>query len=450
MSVYFSLRDLKITQCGNAFHPLRYAKGYSGILVLAYKIECCMKRYTGVLVLLSLNFGNAFSQGTTGETLPEKITPKEFTIPASPVFDLMGVTPSQVTRLADIKDFKVDWSFKSWKLNPNLALQAQPVYELFYNRKELKKYQRASAFMRRLSSLDVSLGTVQTEENDRRIGFAAKLNAYRQKDPLLAKELYNDIVARYADEKLQLTEQERNIKRSLDTTTNILEKPNLRAQLLQTQEQLFSINTREKAEISARAAIYNAENWNASSVDIAFGKIFTYRTDSAGSLKKLRLNRNTALGAWVNAGFGLGKKLFFSGLVRTSFYEEELNFDMKDNVTDEVTQNSAVARNTLFTFGFNMRYGSAAYTFFAEFIHERKGFKTAVAALKDAFTQPAGSTIITSTVKWDIVQPYSVNIGGDWRVSRNVILNYGVRCVMNKQFKTTTVIPVASIACMMR
>src|SRR6476659_5144775 len=77
-----------------------------------------------------------------------RISPKELTIPASPVFDLMGVTPSQVNRTTDIKDFKVDWSFKSWKLNPNLAIQSQPIWELFYNRKDLSKYQSASRFIR--------------------------------------------------------------------------------------------------------------------------------------------------------------------------------------------------------------------------------------------------------------------------------------------------------------
>src|SRR5215216_2687222 len=81
-----------------------------------------------------------------------RVSPKEFSIPASPVFDLMGVTSSQVTRTSDIKDFKVDWSFKSWKLNPNLAIQSQPVWEMFYNRKDLSKYQQASGFGRMLAS----------------------------------------------------------------------------------------------------------------------------------------------------------------------------------------------------------------------------------------------------------------------------------------------------------
>src|SRR5690348_9930803 len=117
------------------------------------------------------------------ETKAGRVTPKELTIPASPVFDLMGVTSSQINRTSDIKDFKVDWSFKSWKLNPNLAIQSQPFWELFYNRSDLSKYQRASGFMRRMASIDLSIGSVQDENNDRRIGFAAKFNLFKQKDP---------------------------------------------------------------------------------------------------------------------------------------------------------------------------------------------------------------------------------------------------------------------------
>jgi hypothetical protein len=402
------------------------------------------------LLFVAITASVKAQSGASTSDKPEKVTAKEFTIPASPVFDLMGVTPSQVTRLADIKDFKVDWSFKAWKLNPNLALQAQPVYEFFYNRKELKKYQEASGFMRRLASLDISLGTVQNEDNDRRIGFAGKLNVYRQKDPLLVKGFYNDIVFKYKEEKQQLQLQYTQLKQLLDTTTDILKKPGLRQQLSSTEEQLLSLNTREKEEISTRAKIFNAENWNASSLDVAFGKIFTYQTDSLGNLHKLRLNRNTAMGFWINGGFGIGKKMFISGLIRSSFYEELLQFQLKDETTGDITQQEAVAANKLFTFGINFRYGNSAYTFFAEFVHERKGLRTPVEALSDVFTSPNGKTLLQSTVNWDVVQPFAINIGGDWRISRNVIINYGVRCIMDNNFKTTTFIPVANIACMMR
>src|SRR4051812_36699196 len=104
------------------------------------------------LLLIAFLFIDCFS--AAAQTVKEKagrLSPKEFSIPASPIFDLMGVTSSQINRTSDIKDFKVDWSFKSWRLNPNLAIQSQPIWEMFYNRKDLSKYQNTSAFMRKLA-----------------------------------------------------------------------------------------------------------------------------------------------------------------------------------------------------------------------------------------------------------------------------------------------------------
>jgi hypothetical protein len=384
------------------------------------------------------------------ETNASRFSPKELSIPASPVFDLMGVTSSQINRTSDIKDFKVDWSFKSWKLNPNLAIQSQPVWEMFYNRKDLDRYQAASGFMRHLASLDFSVGTVQDENNDRRIGFAAKLNLIKQKDPLLAKDMYLDIGEKYKTEKKELQQQLNDLKIKLDTTKNILEKPGLRSQIRSVEEQLNSQNSRRMAEINSRAKIFVEENWNASSLDIAFGRVYSYKTDSSGSLKSLRLNRNTGYGGWLNGSLGLGKRFLLSCLFRSSWYKEELEFLIKDMTTGDETSQKAVAQNTLLTMGMNMRYGGSVYTFFVEFLYEKKGLKTPLEALNDAFKAPSNFQVVGSSVKWDVVHPNTLSFGGDWRISRSVIINYGMRCVFDKNWKFKTFTPIATISCMMR
>src|SRR6478609_1707152 len=187
-----------------------------------------MKQLTVILVLL---IAFLFVNKKTFAQAAGRVSPKELTIPAAPVFDLMGVTPSQINRTSDIKDFKVDWSFKSWKLSPNLAIQSQPVWEVFYNRKDLSKYQDASTFMRRLASADISVGSVLDENNDRRIGYAIKLNLFKQRDPLMSKELYEDIGLKYVKEALDLDSQLKALNVQLDTTQNILAKPDLRNQI---------------------------------------------------------------------------------------------------------------------------------------------------------------------------------------------------------------------------
>jgi hypothetical protein len=379
-----------------------------------------------------------------------RVSPKELTIPASPVFDLMGVTSSQVNRTADIKDFKVDWSFKSWKLNPNLAIQSQPVWEMFYNKKDLSKYQAASGFMRRLASLDVSIGTVQDENNDRRIGVAGKINLFRQKDPLLAKELYTDISEKYKQEKAELQAQLKDLNTKLDTIQNILDKPGIRSQIRSVEEQLNSQNSRRMGEINSRAKIFVDENWNSSSLDIAVGRVYSYKTDSAGGLNSLRLNRNTGYSGWINGSLGLGKKFLISGLFRSSWYDEELEFLIKNKNTGEEASQKAVAQNTLFTMGMNLRYGGSIYTFFVEMLYEKKGLKTPLEALADAFETPADFEVVGSSVKWNVVHPNTLSFGGDWRMGRSVILNYGMRCVFDKNWKFKTFTPVATVSCMMR
>lgn len=380
----------------------------------------------------------------------DKLVPRELAIPTSPLFDLMGVAPSQVARTSDIKDFKVDWSFKNWRVNPNLAIQTQPVWELFYNRKNLEKYQRASAFQRMMASLDLSLGTVLGDNNERRIGGAIKVSLYKQKDPLLKKGVYDDIQKSFAAELVLLAETEKRILKELDTITKPTDLIKKREDLRENDAKMASFYGRRNAAIQEQAKNYITDNWNAAYVDAAYGKIYSYSTDSVNSLRKLSLNRNTGNGFWLNFGFGLGKRGLVSGLIRTSFYEEELNFSMRDDVTGIDTSLSAIAANRLFTFGINFRYGGPVFNFFAEFIREAKSLKTPIQALNDAFTAPNGKTILTSTVKWDVVQPYIINFGGDWRVGRNLILNYGMRCVLDKNFKTVSFTPIANISCMMR
>lgn len=402
------------------------------------------------ILYLFLSFAIINISKAQSEISTNRITPKEFSIPASPVFDLMGVTPSQINRTSDIKDFKVDWSFKSWRLNPNLAIQSQPFWEILYNRQDLSKYQRANKFMRKLASLDLSVGSVQDENNDRRLGFALKMNLFRQKDPLMARDLYEDIGEKFENEKKELTNKLKELNVQLDSIKNIILKPDIRNQIQATEQQIFTLNSRRNAEINDRAKIYIAENWNASSLDIAYGRVYTYQTDSIGSLKSLRLNRNTGLGGWINGSLGLGKRILLSGLIRSTWYEEQLDFLIRNNTTGEELTRQAVADNTLVTLGFNIRYGGPLFTFFAEFLYEKKGLKTPLEALNQAFSAPTNFTVVGNSVKWNVVNPNTLSFGGDWRLNRSLIINYGMRCQFNKDWKFTSFAPIVTLACMMR
>ncbi|MBL7725868.1 MAG: hypothetical protein JNK27_17145 [Chitinophagaceae bacterium] len=378
-----------------------------------------------------------------------RVSPKELAISPSPIFDLMAATPTQVTRMADIKDFKVDWSLK-YGVNPNLAIQSQPFWEFFYNRKDLSKYQKASGFMRKLASIDVSLGSIQDDDNYRRIGGAVKLNLYRQKDPLLEKGMYEDIGAKYKQEKEELLLQLKEAKQKLDTITNILEKPALRTQIRSLEDQLNSQNSKRMGEINERAKIFVNEYWNASSLDVAFGRMHTFKSDSSGTFGMKRSNRSSGWGAWLNGNVGIGKQFLLTGLLRSFWYNEQVDFIIKDNTTGDETADKTIARNNLYSMGLNLRYGGAIYTFFVELLYEYKKLNTPIEAVNQNYKVPGNVQIVGSSLKWDEVNPNTLTFGGDWRISQSVIINYGMRCVFDSKWKFKTFTPVATISCMMR
>jgi hypothetical protein len=409
--------------------------------------------YTKIFFMLCCCLGLSTlkaQEASKEEKAPEKLIPKEFAIPPSPLFDLMGAAPSRVVKSSDLKDFKVDWSFRNWRVNPNLAIQGQPIWELFYNRKDLAKYQNASYLARTLASTDLSLGTISSEANDRRVGGAVKINVYKQKDPLLVKNLYKEVLASFDEELITLKINEKNLYKILDSVTKPSDIKKFKDELRENDTKLTTFYSRRKEAIIEKSKEVIAENWNASFLDVAIGQIKTYDTDSAGSFKKLKLNRNTGKAVWVNYGVKLGKRAMLTGLLRSTFYEEEVTFKLKNNTTGEETDEKTIADNKLFSFGFNIRYGGPVYNFFIEFAKESKTFNTPIEALNEAFKAPNGKSILTNTVKWDTVDPYNISFGGDWRIGRNLVLNYGLRLVMDKNFKTTSVLPIANISCMMR
>lgn len=389
------------------------------------------------------------SYGQQAETSAGRVSPKELAISPSPIFDLMAATPTQVTRMADIKDFKVDWSLK-YGVNPNLAIQSQPFWEFFYNRKDLSKYQKASGFMRKLASIDISLGSIQDDDNYRRIGGAIKLNLYRQKDPLMEKGMYEDIGAKYKQEKEELLLQLKEAKQKLDTITNILEKPALRMQIRSLEDQLNSQNSKRMGEINERAKIFVNEYWNASSLDVAVGRMHTFKSDSSGTFGMKRSNRSSGWGAWLNGNVGIGKQFLLTGLLRSFWYNEQVDFIIKDNITGDETADKTIAKNNLYSMGLNLRYGGAIYTFFVELLYEYKKLSTPIEAVNQNYKVPGNVQIVGSSLKWDEVNPNTLTFGGDWRISQSVIINYGMRCVFDSKWNFKTFTPVATISCMMR
>lgn len=69
------------------------------------------------------------------------------------------------------------------------------------------------------------------------------------------------------------------------------------------------------------ASLYTKKFWNSSFVDVAFGRVFSYRNDTL-----LRLDlKGTGIAAWINASIGIGNKILITSMVRTVMVEDDLN-----------------------------------------------------------------------------------------------------------------------------
>ncbi|WP_143092882.1 hypothetical protein [Arsenicibacter rosenii] len=340
--------------------------------------------------------------------------PLEFQIPVSAAFDLLGVNPSTVMRPGNIRDFKVDWSFQSYRLRPNLAIQAQPVWELFYNRPNLRKYQRAPKLMKMLSTLDISAGTVeqQTGENlfDRRLAIAGKMTLFRSKDPLDDEDLFRESTETYYQQRERLLLDRNMWLDSLNRLPPVSEHLNQRDFILTrlngTEQLIEDMDKRQKTKISELSTLFVKQHWNASFLDVAYGRAYTFANPGLDSLKL----STDGWSVWANGCFGIGRRFLISGLIRYTAF------------TQRTRQNRLQQQLTA---GLNIRYGSPKFNFFAEVIQQANEKLT----LSDQFTMA---------------------YGGDWRFSRNVMLSYAVRTIYNRPVVLKNLVPVVSISCMMR
>lgn len=371
-----------------------------------------MKHRLATLFLIASFIVGVLTESQGQDAVPTSpAKPLEFAIPVSAAFDLLGVNPSTVMKPGMIRDFKVDWSFQSWRLKPNIAIQAQPVWELLYNRNDLLKYQGASKFMKVLSTLDLSFGTIEDDLQNRRLAGAAKVTLFREEDPLDVPELYRQVTEEFYQQQQGTRELIVALQDTLKQLGNdplyLLERFQFQTQLTDATRQLMQVEADQKQRIANIAALYVREHWNASFVDVAVGRSYTYKNETLDSLGL----HEDGIGAWINGSIGLGRKIMLSGLIRYASLQTRKEF--------------GISNGKSYLTGLNLRYGSPKFNFFAEVLNQSsEGF------------------LHTNRI--------TLAYGGDWRFSRNVMLSYGLRTVYTRNFQFKNLVPIASISCMMR
>jgi hypothetical protein len=372
-----------------------------------------MKTYLFLLACLFLFAPELTAQQSAGNVA--KTT--EFSIPTSPAFDLLAVNPSQISRPNNIRDFKVDWSFRSWRLKPNIAIQAQPVWEAVYNKADLTRYRKASPWMKTLSTLDISAGTIEDDAQNRRASMAVKINLYRQHDPLKDMKLFVGIDTVYT-KRADAQQAELTRLKSLRKQPKITDEQKLALTVkMDSLRQIMDLDSRaQKERIQAVAATYVQAYWNAAHLDVAWGKVFSYENAALDSLSL----HGRATAVWVNGSVGIGKKILITGL---------LKYLMQEKI------DSTISQGNIMTSGVGLRYGSSKFNFFTEILYSNATATLGLAEPGLNLTQ---------------VERISITYGGDWRINRNILLSYGVRVDYAKQFKFKNILPVAGVSCMMR
>jgi hypothetical protein len=346
---------------------------------------------------------------TRSDPASETAKQTDLSIPVSPALTLLGVNPSLVAKPSFTRDFKVDWSFTSYRLAPNLALEAQPIFLLLYDKPELEKYRSAGGLMRTLSTLSVSMATIRrNEEEPRQIAAAVKLNLYRQKDPLMETEQFERAYADYYERRIELLTQVKEFKDSLAKVTDAVDKMNLQLAINSLEIDLVRLKTAQRERNQEIKQQYQRAYWNSSCLDIAFGKIYNYENESIDSLRLA----DSGFGAWINGSLKAGR----SGML--SFIAQYLQNDILQ------PDQSMLRRSSVLT-GVNFRYGSPRYNFFVELV-------------KDNVIEGVSN------------RNFTIAYGGDLRLGVSVLLSYGIRNVMNEKLELKNLIPVANITCLMR
>lgn len=372
-----------------------------------------MKLFSSLLACILLLTCSAIAQ--QGVKNVAKAT--EFSIPTSPAFDLLAVNPSQISRPNNIRDFKVDWSFRSWRLKPNLAIQAQPIWEALYNRPTLNRYQKASPFMKTLSTLDVSAGTIEDDALHRRASLAMKINLFRQHDPLKDMRLFVGIDSAYNQRATAQQSELKRLKTQRKQRSISLQEKSALTLKMDSLRQVMDYDARaQKERIQALASTYVKSYWNAAHLDVAVGKLLSYQNASLDSLSL----QGRATAFWLNGSLGIGRKMQMTGV---------LKYIMQENLDSTITSGN------IFTGGLGLRYGSPKFNFFSEVLYSNSDATFGLEA--------PGLNLVQ-------VQRLSVTYGGDWRINHNVLLSYGVRVDYSELFKFKNILPVAGISCMMR
>ena len=366
-----------------------------------------MKTIACYCLFLLACVGLANAQVIVNEFTTEVVKATEFSIPSSPAFVMLDAAPDRITKPGLPRNFKVDWSLKSYSLAPNLSLEAEPFWLLLYDRAPIEKYQRANALLKTLSTISLSAGTMQRDTINW-LAIAGKMNIYRSRDPLTDAELIDLLNLLIGDEETELVQQmvqlkgqSNRLKGRKDSISLHVQKQ-LNRSIDSLQRELIFKQTLRKQTTRDLQQRYVRRHWNTSYLDVAFGKSFKYAKEA--KLDSLELI-GEATSLWVSGSVGIGRNWLVSSMAQ---------YNLRTAGDDYLV-------------GLNVRYGSGTYNynFFVESYYE-------------LFAENPDFNALT------------ISYGGDFKIGRNVLLSYAIRTQYSEKLQFRNLLPIANVICLMR
>ncbi len=365
------------------------------------------------------------------DDLYEELQNVEMSIPSAPAFAMLGVNPEIVLRPSDLKSFKVDWRIKNYNLAPDLALEAQPLWHLYYKKRSFQEYANASAFAKKLSTLSLSLGTAKLDGVNH-AAYAFKMNLYSEKDPVTDKALMAELIQEHDDAIAMVQKEIDSVLINRDLATDSDEKRELQAELETLIWRRQNISSEIKEKYHSIIEGYHNANWNRTMLDGAFGMVYTYNNAALDSLKVKR----AGVSFWLNGSLRMGKNGLLSGIFK---YTKIIDSSNK-------------------LLGVSYRHGNPKFNFFMEFAYESLGNfldQTQEEAFsedeyfEDSYAEDLGSGWLNFNNDGSKTQ-YTTAFGGDFKLSRNILLNFALRTQFTNEMKMDRLIPVANVICLMK
>lgn len=348
-----------------------------------------MKNYLIFFLLVGLVHSN--SKGQVGDPLLKDTLLKatQYSIPSSGAFTLLGVNPENVSTPGFSRDFKIDYFFQDSQLNPNIALQCQPFWLLFYKNKTIDSWSDANFLHSIVANTEFSFGSTENQTKGNQFAYSFKTTiGYNPLTDTSFSKGYETVLGAVASsinqlnmnltmEKIaikfkqdSLENEAFNLKTELSNLSNYqtLEKNKLiseintiNAQIAEMTSRVFIINStiednlnneNKKLEENAKKYVSNYMETKKSKfrMDIGFGQVFQYKDTLVTELNPLL----TGFGIWINPGFGFCLDKNKSSCNNSLLFAAIGKLTVIDTITE-------------ITSGFNIRYVGGKTDVFTEY-----------------------------------------------------------------------------------